>query len=104
MSGAVAVARRTRLCQSVRPSNATRQPEDDLRHPTQASNVGAFVVPVAGAAHAAEDKLTLAAIATFVIAAVPIGPDRHACLLGVRKENIFHYLIGAAAIMFAEAF
>lgn len=67
-------------------------------------NVGAFVVPVAGAAHAAEDKLTLAAIATFVIAAVPIGPDRHACLLGVRKENIFHYLIGAAAIMFAEAF
>ena len=56
------------------------------------------------AAYAAEDKLTLAAIATFVIAAVPIGPDRHACLLGVRKENIFHYLIGAAAIMFAEAF
>lgn len=67
-------------------------------------NVFCFIGPVAAPAYAAGDATTLAALVIFVVAAVPIGPDRHACLCGVRRENIFHYLIGVAALLFAKAF
>ena len=38
-------------------------------------------------------------IAVFIIGAVPIGPDRDRYLLGVRRENLFHYCICVAAIL-----
>lgn len=39
----------------------------------------------------------------FVIGAVVIGPDRQKTLLGVRRENWFHYFLGAAMLCLAEA-
>ena len=64
-------------------------------------NVVCFVGPVAAAAIAASDNRQLAGIALFLVAAVPVGADRHTCLCGVRRENVFHYLIGVASLLIA---
>ena len=44
-----------------------------------------------------EDWRTLAAFVLFGFAGIVIGPDRERCILGVRRENIFHYCIGASS-------
>lgn len=64
-------------------------------------NVCCFVGPVAAAALARAEHRRLFGVALFVVAAVPVGADRHACLFGVRRENWFHYLIGLASLLIA---
>eukprot|EP01062_Namystynia_karyoxenos_P060231 TRINITY_DN51765_c0_g1_i1.p1 TRINITY_DN51765_c0_g1~~TRINITY_DN51765_c0_g1_i1.p1 ORF type:complete len:230 (+),score=56.75 TRINITY_DN51765_c0_g1_i1:85-774(+) len=55
--------------------------------------------------HRGSDKIKVAycAIALFVIGGALVGPHRHQYLLGVRKENIFHYLLGSSMVLFALA-
>lgn len=65
-------------------------------------NVLCFVAPVAVVSYQARDWTTFAGIVLFLVAAVPIGPDRHSTLLGVRRENIFHYALGVSALLLAH--
>ena len=37
-------------------------------------------------------------VGLFLAAALVVGADRHRCILGMRRENWFHYLIAAAAV------
>ena len=59
-------------------------------------NVACLVGPVLVHAHRAGDWQAAAAIGTFAFAGIVIGADRHRCLLGVRRENWFHYFLGSS--------
>ena len=60
-------------------------------------NVGLFIVPALGYGWSAKDYHTIAATLIFAFAGVVVTPDRHRYILGVRRENWFHYLIGIAS-------
>mmetsp|Transcript_10560 Transcript_10560/g.20981 ORF Transcript_10560/g.20981 Transcript_10560/m.20981 type:complete len:244 (-) Transcript_10560:871-1602(-) len=73
--------------------------KDDLK---VLPNVFLYVIPVALASWNKADWSCLAGLALFVFAAVVIGPAREETLLGVRRENLFHYGIGPAAVLIAK--
>jgi hypothetical protein len=60
--------------------------------------LAAFVAPLLASAFNAGDTLLGGSVTLFVVAGLVIGADRHRCLLGVRRENWFHYAIGTAAV------
>jgi hypothetical protein len=62
-----------------------------------ATNVCLFLVPVAGCSLAARDALTAASLALFAFAGIVVGGDKHACMLNIRRVNIFHYAIAVAS-------
>jgi hypothetical protein len=64
-------------------------------------NAGFFVVPAFIGAYAHNNTNALVAIVLFLIAAVVIGPERHKYLLGLRREDWFHYIIGVCAYFIA---
>jgi hypothetical protein len=65
-------------------------------------NVLFFVSPVVAGSYLSQNYNALGGIIVFVIAAVVIEPDRHRRLLGIRREDWFHYLIGLAAPLVAQ--
>uniref|UniRef100_A0A7S3PLK5 Uncharacterized protein n=1 Tax=Aplanochytrium stocchinoi TaxID=215587 RepID=A0A7S3PLK5_9STRA len=50
-----------------------------------------------------ENQMALASVITFISAGLIIGPDRHRYILGVRRENLFHYFLGLSMLMFGQA-
>jgi hypothetical protein len=63
------------------------------------TNFFLFVLPIASYAIEARDPTLLAGISIFAAAGILIGNDRERCVLGVRRENLFHYGIATGAIM-----
>lgn len=59
-----------------------------------------FIYPLAVAAYLKNHVTLMVALAVFVVSGAVIGPDRHRTLFGVRRENLFHYGIGLAAVLF----
>jgi hypothetical protein len=64
-------------------------------------NLAVFVLPIVNHGISTGDQETLIAIGLFAFAGVFVGSDRKRCLLGVRRENWFHYMIGASSAMLA---
>ena len=63
-------------------------------------NVLCFVFPVILFAYENKDKPCYLACIAFVVNGLLIGSDRHSYLIGVRRENWFHYVLGTSmAIM-----
>ena len=60
-----------------------------------------FVAPVTISSILRRRWWTFGAILLFVIAGLVVKPLRHEYLLGIRRENIFHYLIGVASYVIA---
>lgn len=60
-----------------------------------------FVLPVTISSILGKDWVTFAAIIFFVFAGLVVKPERHQYLFGVRRENLFHYMIGIAAYFIA---
>jgi hypothetical protein len=54
--------------------------------------------------HAGNDPLALGGVALFLLGGLAIGPERDIYTLGVRNENLFHYVCGGALLMMATAF
>ena len=65
-------------------------------------NVFLYIIPACLASWDKADWSCLAGLALFVFAAVVIGPAREETLFGVRRENLFHYGIGPAAVLIAK--
>jgi len=61
-------------------------------------NLCLFILPVAKVGYDRQDWVLFGAIALFAVAGIAVKPDRHNCILGVRRENWFHYMLGASAI------
>ena len=59
-------------------------------------NVACLVAPTLLHAWNAGDAQAAGAIGAFALAGIVIGADRHKCLLGVRRENWFHYVLGSS--------
>ena len=66
------------------------------------ANVLCFVAPVLYGSYTNQNYNALYGIIIFVVAAVVIEPDRHRCILGLRREDWFHYMIGVAAPLIAQ--
>lgn len=64
-------------------------------------NVGCFVLPILAVASHFENTAAGCGVVVFAIGAVVVGPDRHRYILGMRRENWFHYMIGLAALLIA---
>ena len=60
-----------------------------------------FVLPIVNYGMARNDQETLIAVGLFAFAGIVIGTDRQRCLLGMRRENWFHYCIGLSSAMLA---
>lgn len=45
----------------------------------------------------------LRAVGLFLVAAVVVGNDRHRTIFGIRRENVFHYLLGPTMVLFGQA-
>ncbi len=61
-------------------------------------NVCFFVLPVLIASILEKNWGTFLSIVLFVVAGLVVKPERHQYLFGIRRENIFHYMIGVAAL------
>ena len=61
-----------------------------------------FLLPAVGFSLERSDWATLAGVALFAIAGVAVGGDRDRCLLGVRRVNWFHYMIGVSSAILAQ--
>ena len=59
--------------------------------------------PGAACAFQTGDRALAGSIALFVVAGIFVKPDRHSMLLGMRRENWFHYMIGVASFGMARA-
>jgi hypothetical protein len=66
-------------------------------------NLVMFVFPIVLCAWRSGDHELGAAVALFAVAGVAVGPDRHSFLIGVRRENWFHYMIGVASYGMARS-
>ena len=66
-------------------------------------NVFFFLSPALYYAYTQRQWLAAGGSLLFAFAAVVIGADREEFLFGVRRENLFHYAIGTAALMLAES-
>ena len=64
-------------------------------------NLCMFVLPIVNYGMARNDQETLIAVGLFAFAGIFIGSDRKRCILGVRRENLFHYCIGLSSAMLA---
>ena len=64
-------------------------------------NAGAFIVPLLLLAYQQADTWLLAATGLYLFGGVVVGPDRHRRILGVRREDIFHYILGTASAAIA---
>lgn len=64
-------------------------------------NVVCFVAPILAYSFAVEDYQTGLGVLLFALAGIGVGADRESCLLGVRRENWFHYMIAASAVSLA---
>lgn len=60
-------------------------------------NVFLFIGPIAYVAYSRNDNIVLGSVALFAIAGIVVKPERHEYLLGMRREDWFHYMIGAAS-------
>ena len=65
------------------------------------TNLLFFVGPVAQANYFSQDWVPLLGITIFALAGIVITADRERYLFGVRRENLFHYAIGSAAVLIA---
>jgi len=61
------------------------------------------VISFIGMLYSQWDVSTVSAVATFISAGLLVGADRHRYILGVRRENIFHYILGSSMVLFARA-
>eukprot|EP01063_Lacrimia_lanifica_P024314 TRINITY_DN32242_c0_g1_i1.p3 TRINITY_DN32242_c0_g1~~TRINITY_DN32242_c0_g1_i1.p3 ORF type:complete len:210 (+),score=86.54 TRINITY_DN32242_c0_g1_i1:55-684(+) len=64
-----------------------------------AVNLLCFAGPLLWHAAGAGNTTLLAGVALFVLGGVAVGNERERFLLGMRRENIFHYIIGVAAYL-----
>ena len=64
-------------------------------------NLAMFVLPIVNHGMATNDQETLIAVGLFAFAGVFIGSDRKRTILGMRRENWFHYFIGLSSTMLA---
>ena len=64
-------------------------------------NLCMFVLPIVNHGMARNDQETLIAVGLFAFAGIFIGSDRQRCILGMRRENWFHYCIGLSSAMLA---
>lgn len=62
-----------------------------------------FISAAAWQAYLLRDTLLLASLGLFLIVGLAVGNDRHSRLLGVRRENIFHYGLALVFVMFFTA-
>ena len=60
-------------------------------------NVCCFIGPTGYVGWVRGDIQLVSCVALFAIAGVVVKPDRHRRLLGVRREDWFHYMIGTAS-------
>lgn len=77
-------------------------PENAQELAKVALNVVCFVSPVLAHSHAVEDYQTALGITLFAVAGIGVGADRDSYLLGVRRENWFHYMIAVSAVCLAS--
>ena len=66
------------------------------------TNVVLFVGPILMHSYKVKDHVLAASILLFAFAGIAIGGDRDRYLFGVRRENLFHYCIGVAAVGIAK--
>lgn len=64
-------------------------------------NLAFFLGPLGVLASRRQDAVLAAGLGLFAVAGVVVGPERHRCIAGVRRENLFHYGLGTAAIIIA---
>ena len=57
-----------------------------------------FVLPLVVDGVLKGNYMLVSSVVLFLIAGIVVGADRHRYLVGVRRENWFHYLIAAAAV------
>mmetsp|Transcript_35687 Transcript_35687/g.72740 ORF Transcript_35687/g.72740 Transcript_35687/m.72740 type:complete len:201 (-) Transcript_35687:308-910(-) len=60
-------------------------------------NLAAFIGPIACICYDRGDTTLALAAILFVVAGVVVGSDHHSTILGVRRVNIFHYMLGTAS-------
>jgi len=66
-----------------------------------AVNVACFVLPVLLFAYETRDRICYLTCLVFVINGIFIGTDCHSYIFGVRRVNIFHYVLGASMCLMA---
>jgi len=49
------------------------------------------------------NPMAVVAVLLYVFAGLLVGSDRHRYILGVRRENIFHYLLAISMLLFGKA-
>lgn len=64
-------------------------------------NIFLFIIPVMWYGWSKGDWPLVGAVILFAVAGVVVGPDRHRRLLGVRREDWFHYMISIASYIMA---
>jgi hypothetical protein len=65
-------------------------------------NVFAFIGPTAWVGYLRGDTELVLAVVLFAVAGIAVKPERHSTLFGMRRENIFHYMIGVASYGMAK--
>jgi hypothetical protein len=60
--------------------------------------VAGFAVPLLAHGIVTSNAALVASVTLFAVGGVAVGADRHRYLFGMRRENWFHYIIGAAAV------
>lgn len=65
-------------------------------------NLCLFVIPLGLTAWRQNDLLLAAGVTLFAATGLVVGNDRHRCLFGIRRENIFHYGLGSAAVVISS--
>merc|ERR1711865_1063597 len=82
---------------AVLASSAASLPESVDEAATVLINVLVFILPVGHYGYARNDWQIMSAVALFAFAGVVIKPERETRLFGIRREDIFHYMIGIAS-------
>lgn len=78
-------------------------PEDMVRPSKILVNLALFMAPTAMVASNTHNNELGASIALFAFAGLVVGAERNSCIMGVRRENWFHYCIAAASVGISRA-
>ena len=65
-------------------------------------NIIFYILPVLIVSYQNKKWFSLIGILLFIIAGLVIKPERHQYLFGIRRENIFHYMLGVSAYLIAD--
>jgi hypothetical protein len=84
-------------------ATAAQSLSEKVQHLTKVLvNVFLFIGPIGYVGYSTGNNMLLGSIALFAIAGIVVKPERHQYLLGMRREDWFHYMIGIASCGIAQ--